>query len=195
MTKRVLIAFIVLLFVSLSMCLNVGEMKKSFTVNINGTSINVELRTNIYLAKKTELINTTPEEIHKYYLTKPNIYINGTLNITPEEGGVTIIDFISKVKWLNHYYPHNIVVELERNGSYIYVDSLTKDGERIKTYVPIENMTKIINSNKTMVVSIIKGDGKAKIIKRGNRFIIEGNSLEELDKAESRFIMAMLLGK
>ncbi|WP_456471874.1 hypothetical protein [Methanocaldococcus sp.] len=185
---------IIILFTSLSMCIDIKDIKKDFVVNINNTPVDVQLRTNIYLAKQTEIINTTPKEIYYFYHTKPNIYIRGSLNITPKEGGVTILDLITKIRWLNKYYPHNIIIELSRENDRVYVDVLTKDGKEIKTYLTAENVSKIINSNKTMVIEIYKTNSKAKITKIGNRFIIEGNSKEELDKAESRFIMAMLLG-
>jgi hypothetical protein len=47
----------------------------------------------------------------------------------------------------------------------------------------------LMKSNKTMVIKIIKTKNNATITKIGNTFIIEGNSLKEMDKAETRFVI------
>jgi hypothetical protein len=45
-----------------------------------------------------------------------------------------------------------------------------------------------------MVIKIIKTQNNATITKINNTFIIEGNSLKEMDKAETRFIIALFKG-
>jgi len=45
-----------------------------------------------------------------------------------------------------------------------------------------------------MVIKIIKTQNNATITRINNTFIIEGNSLKELDKAETRFVIAIFKG-
>jgi len=54
---------------------------------------------------------------------------------------------------------------------------------------------RVKNSNITLIIKVVKGNRSATIEKVNNRtYIIEGNSLKELDKAESRFVLAIYKG-
>ena len=176
--KKLLIPIIALILMgSLCMCVEKRSSlydysnTKVLTVDVNGTPVKLELRTTVGEALSTNLINTDDKDIKNYYLSHKIIYFEYDTSLPSEEGGVSIVDLASKLKFLNPVYPHYIVDEtVFKNES---------------------EVNKIKNSNKTMVIKIIRSNRSATIEKINNSFIIEGNSLKELDKAESRFILAI----
>jgi hypothetical protein len=176
--KKLLIPIIALILMgSLCMCVEKRSSlydysnTKVLTVDINGTPVQLELRTTVGEALSTNLINTNDKDIKNYYLAHKIIYFEYNKSLPSEEGGVSIVDLALKLKFLNPIYPHYIVDEtVFKNES---------------------EVNKIKNSNKTMIIKIIRGNRSATIEKINNTFIIEGNSLKELDKAESRFILAI----
>ncbi len=198
MKKLLLIIGVITLITSISMCLNnspnVNDLKKKILVEVNGTPIEIPLRASIGEAKEAKLVNTTDREIYNYYHSKILIYIQGDMSLKPEDGGVSIIDLITKLEWLNQFYPHNIVVELNRTNSTVTVKSIFANGKTALTELKINESNYLMQNNKTMVIKIIKTQNNATITRINNTFIIEGNSLKELDKAETRFVIAMLKG-
>jgi hypothetical protein len=196
--KKLLLALgIITLITSMSMCItsnNLNDLKKNIVVEINGTPVEIPLRTTIGEAKEVKLINTTDEEIYDYYHSKILIYIYGNMSLKPDEGGVSIVDLITKLEWFNQFYPHNIVVELERTNSTVAVKSIFANGKTSIDKLKINESEYLMNNNKTMVIKIIKTQNNATITKINNTFIIEGNSLKEMDKAETRFIIALFKG-
>ncbi|ACX72651.1 conserved hypothetical protein [Methanocaldococcus vulcanius M7] len=190
---------IILLVVSATMCLNTNpkdiNLKKSILIEVNNTPIEVPLRATLGEAENVKLINTTDQEIYNYYHSKILIYICGNMSLKPEEGGISIIDFITKLEWFNQFYPHNIVVELNRSGDNITVKSIFSNGKKAITVLKLNESEYLKHNNKTMIIEFIKTNTPAMIKKVNNTFIIEGNSLKELDKAETRFVIAMLKGQ
>jgi hypothetical protein len=176
--KRIFILITALVLMgSLCMCIEKKSSlydysnNKVLALNMNGTTINLELRTTVGEALSTNLINTNDKDIKDYYLSHKIIYFEYNESLPSEEGGVSIVDLASKLKFINPLHPHYIV-----------------DKTVFKNESEINN---IKNSNNTIVIKIIKSDRLATIEKINNTFIIEGNSLNELDKAESRFVLAI----
>ena len=198
MKKLLLIIGVITLITSISMCLNnspnVNDLKKKILVEVDGTPIEIPLRASIGEAKEVKLVNTTDKEIYDYYHSKVLIYIQGDMSLKPEEGGVSIVDLITKLEWLNQFYPHNIVVELNRTNSTVTVKSIFANGKTALTELKINESNYLMQNNKTMVIKIIKTQNNATITRINNTFIIEGNSLKELDKAETRFVIALIRG-
>ncbi len=176
--KKLLISIIAFILMG-SMCMCVEKKSslydysnnKVLTVDINNTPVNLELRTTVGEALSTNLINTNDKDIKNYYLSHKIIYFEYNHSLPSAEGGVSIVDLASKLKFLNPIYPH-----------YIVDDTVFKNESEIN---------KVKNSNQTMIIKIIKCNKSATIEKINNTFVIEGNSLKELDKAESRFILAI----
>ncbi|XRO75558.1 hypothetical protein ACO3TA_01395 [Methanocaldococcus sp. 28A] len=197
MKKLLLILGIIVLITSMSMCItskNINDLKKDIVIEYNGTPIKVPLRATIGEAKEVKLINTTDKEIYDYYHSKILIYIYGNLSLKPEEGEVSIIDLITKLVWFNQFYPHNIVIELNRTNTTVTVKSIFANGKSSINKLKINDSEYLIHNNKTMVIKFIRTQNNATIIRINNTFIIEGNSLKEMDKAETRFVIAMLKG-
>ena len=197
MKKILLVVGLIIFITSMSMCLthkNLNDSKKSITVEINGTPVEIPLRATIGDAKDVKLINTTDKDIYNYYHTKTLIYIKGDMEIKPEEGGVSIVDLISKLEWFNQLYPHNIIVELSRNSTIVTAKVVFANGKASIAKFKLNETEYLMSSNKTMVVKIIKTQNNATITKINNTFIIEGNSLKEMDKAEARFVIAVFKG-
>ncbi len=143
-------------------------------MNFGNNRIKVPLRTTVGEALSTQLINTNDTDIRDNYLTHRIIYFEYNESIPNNEGGVSITDLIMKLKFFNQYYPHILTDKsIFNNTGEIY---------------------KVKSSNKTIVIKIIRGSRNATIEKYNNSYIIEGNSLKELDKAESRFIIAICGG-
>ncbi len=138
-------------------------------INISKIPVELELRTTIGKALSTKLINTTDKDIGKSYIDHKIIYFEYNRTMPAYEGGVTIVDLSSKLKFLNPVYPH------------IIVDRSVFKNE--------SEANKVKYNNKTMIIRIIRSNTPAIIKRVNNTFIIEGNSLKELDKAESRFIL------
>ncbi|XRO77279.1 hypothetical protein ACO3VM_01750 [Methanocaldococcus sp. 10A] len=198
MKKLLLILGIIVLITSMSMCItskNLNDLKKDIIVEFNGTPIKVPLRATIGEAKEVKLINTTDKEIYDYYHSKILIYIYGNLSLKPDEGGVSIVDLITKLEWFNKLYPHNIVVELNRTNTTVTVKGIFANGKTSIDKLKINESEYLIHNNKTMVIKFIRTQNNATITKINNTFIIEGNSLKEMDKAETRFVIALLKGK
>ncbi|AAB98250.1 TPA: hypothetical protein HA335_06145 [Methanocaldococcus jannaschii] len=199
MKKLLLIIGIISLMTSMSMCLNNNnlnnlDLKKSILVEVNGTPIEIPLRATVGEAKEVKLINTTDREIYNYYHSKILIYIKGDMNISVKEGGVSIVDLVTKLEWFNQFYPHNIVVELNRTNSTVTVKSIFANGKTSITELKVNESEYLMHNNKTMVIEILKTHNTATITKINNTFIIEGNSLKELDNAETRFVIDMFKG-
>ncbi|WP_423792873.1 hypothetical protein ACPB8Q_01335 [Methanocaldococcus indicus] len=188
-----------LIFSAFSLCLNnnsnfnLKDYSNKFIFYYNNTPIEVPLRATIGEAKEVKLINTNDKEIYNYYHNTKLIYIRGSLNITPEEGGVSIIDLITKLAWLNSFYPHNIIIELKKDRNITAKVIFANGTKKITYFTPME-VYLLTHNNKTMAIEIYKRDYPAMIVKEGNKFIIMGNSTKELDKAESRFIIDILVG-
>lgn len=181
MKKIVLILSLVLLS---SFCLctekpdsgsdDLSDFGSTLVVQFGDTTVNVPLRAVINDSMTTNLINTNDSEIKSDY-TSGNykiIYFEYDSNISNEEGGIVITDLVSKVSFFNNVYPYAIADQTLFNN--------TQDIEKVK------------NSNNTLVIQIERTNNSATIEKYNNTYVIEGNSLEELDKAESRFVIAML---
>ncbi|XRP96995.1 hypothetical protein ACO3UB_00330 [Methanocaldococcus sp. 16A] len=197
MKKLLLILGVIVLITSMSMCItskNMNDLKKDIVIEFNGTPIKVPLRATIGEAKEVKLINTTDKEIYDYYHSKILIYIYGNLSLKPDEGGVSIVDLITKLEWFNQLYPHNIVVELNRTNTTVTVKSIFANGKTSIDKLKINESEYLIHNNKTMVIKFIRTQHNATITRINNTFIIEGNSLKEMDKAETRFVIAMLKG-
>jgi hypothetical protein len=145
--------------------------ENTLTVDINNTPVQLDLRTTVGEALTTKLINTNDSDIKKAYLTHKIIYFEYNKSIASDQGGVTIVDLASKLKFLNPIYPHYIVDYTVFNNE--------------------SEINEIKHSNKTMIIRIIRNNKPATIEKINNTYIIEGNSLKELDKAESRFVLAI----
>ncbi|MCQ6253735.1 hypothetical protein [Methanocaldococcus sp.] len=200
MKKFLLILTSIILITSMSMCINMNDYKNYIYINVsvNGntsTMVKVPLRATIEEAKEVKLINTTDKEIYNYYHNKKLIYICGNMSLNMDEGGVTIVDLITKLEWFNQFYPHNIVIELNRTNSTVTVKAIFANGKKSIDKLKINESEYLMKNNKTMVIKILKTQNKATIMKVNNTFIIEGNNLKELDKAETRFIIAMLKGE
>jgi len=181
MKRLMLLVCSIILIGSLCLCVendkqNTGNYSNYYNdnhifMNFENSSVNVPLRATVGEALSTQLINTDDKDIRGYYLTHKIIYLEYNKSLPNDEGGVTIADLIMKLEFLNQYYPHILTDKNVFNNT--------------------EEINKIKNSNKTMVIKIIKGSRNATIEKYNNSYIIEGNSLKELDKAESRFIIAL----
>ncbi|HIQ32990.1 MAG TPA: hypothetical protein EYH55_05890 [Methanothermococcus okinawensis] len=175
--------------VSLSMCIEstwknseteVGSKESSEDTNevnlvIKGQPVTLVLRTTVREALSTKLINTNDSDIVKNYLNHKIIYLEYNRSLPLEEGKVTVIDLSMKLGFLKPLYGHLIVD-----------DSVFKnESER----------EKVKASNITLIVKVVRGNRSATIEKIGSRtYVIEGNSLKELDKAESRFVLAIYRG-
>jgi hypothetical protein len=197
MKKLLLIVGIIILITSMSMCIthkNLDDLRDEVVISVNGTPVKIPLRATIGEAKEVKLINTTDKEIYSYYNSKRLIYVKGDMDIMPEEGGVAIIDLISKLEWFNQLYPHDLFVELDRDNSTVTVKSVLANGKILTAKLKINESEYLMHNNKTMVIEILKTHNNATITKINNTFIIEGNSLKEMDKAETRFVIAMFKG-
>ena len=196
--RRLLILFLVFgVMVSLSMCIegiwkhpgkydrsseSFGEVGYSSSGDSNkvdliiaGQPTQLVLRTGVKEAMATELINTNDSDIVRSYLSHKIIYIEYNRSLSPEEGMLSIIDLSLKLGFLRPLYGH-LIVE----------DSVFKnESER----------EKVKNSNITLILKVVRGNRGATIEKVDNRtYIIEGNSLKELDKAVSRYVLAIYKG-
>ncbi len=178
--KILIIGFAIILMVSNSMCLKKittyeeNANKNHIIVSLNGTSYDIGFRTTIKDALQTKLINTNDEDIRKTYKNTKIVYLIYNHKIPYEKGGITIVDFATKIRTTNRTYPH------------IVVDDTVFKNESEREMVK--------NSNITMIVEFVLGNNTATIKKIGDRhYIIEGNSLKELDKAETRFLLAIFV--
>ena len=140
MKKLLLIVGIIILITSMSMCIthkNLDDLRDEVVISVNGTPVKIPLRATIGEAKEVKLINTTDKEIYSYYNSKRLIYVKGDMDIKPEEGGVAIIDLISKLEWFNQLYPHDLFVELDRDNSTVTVKAVTKNtfSEKERIYI------------------------------------------------------------
>ena len=192
--RRLLIFFIVFgVMVSLSMCIEStwkhpegsgsevggynGSSEDSNVVDlvIGGQPVQLVLRTSVKEALSTKLINTNDSDIVESYLSYKIIYLEYNRSLSPEEGKVSVIDLSMKLGFLNPFYKHLIVD-----------DTIFKN----------ESEREMVKSNNiTLIIRVVKGNRSATIEKVDNKtYIIEGNSLEELDKAVSRFVLAIYKG-
>ena len=185
MKKLILLICSIILMSSLCLCVdkqssgnnnygNSNYYNGYIFMNFENNSIKVPLRATVGEALSTQLINTNDTDIRNYYLAHKIIYFEYNESLPNNEGGVATTDLIMKLKFFNQYYPHILADKSVFNNT--------------------EEIYKVKNSNKTMVIKIIKGSRNATIEKYNNSYIIEGNSLKELDKAESRFIIALCGG-
>ena len=188
--RRFLIFFIIFgMMVSLSMCIEstwknsktevVSKESSEDTNEVNlvikGQPVTLVLRTTVREALSTKLINTNDSDIVKNYLNHKIIYLEYNRSLPLEEGKVTVIDLSMKLGFLKPLYGH-LVVD----------DSVFKnESER----------EKVKASNITLIIRVVRGNRSATIEKIDDRtYVIEGNSLKELDKAESRFVLAIYRG-
>jgi len=187
--RRLLIFFIVFgVMVSLSMCINsTGENSgirdgnlspgdsNKVNLTIAGQPVQLVLRTTVKEALSTELINTNDSDILRSYLTHKIIYLDYNSSLPLEEGRICVVDLSMKLGFLRPLYGHVIVDDtIFKNES---------EREKVK------------NSNITLIIKVVRGNRSATIEKVDNRtYVIEGNSLKELDKAESRFVLAIYRG-
>ncbi|ENN96845.1 hypothetical protein J422_00320 [Methanocaldococcus villosus KIN24-T80] len=185
---------IVILFTLLSLCINknLDIYKDELTFYYNGHPIDVKLRVPISMALETELVNTSDKEIYYLYHTKKNLYIISNLSVSPKGGGVAILELLTKISWLNNFYPHNIILELNRSNNTVYLEFKLVNGKEGEAKLKINECEAIMNSNNTLVILANISDKKARISKVGNKIIIEGDSLEEMDKAVARFIIDII---
>ncbi|HIP15645.1 MAG TPA: hypothetical protein EYG77_00370 [Methanothermococcus okinawensis] len=187
MRKFIILFLIFGVMVSLCMCIDStwkhltsvenNRSENTYVVNltIEGQPIQLVLRTTVREALSTELINTNDSDIVKSYLSHKIIYIEYNKSLPLEEGKLSVIDLSLKLGFLNPLYRHVIVD-----------DSVFKNESEKE---------KVINSNITLILKVIRGNRSATIEKVDNRtYIIEGNSLKELDKAVSRFVLAIYKG-
>ena len=165
------------------------KYSKTLKTEINGVSVEIPLRCTINDAMKTKLVNTSDKEIKEYYLTKPIVYLEYNLSLPQKEGGVSIMDLIGKLIWLNNFYPHKMIIPINVSEN-VTAKVILNNKEGYATFTPSE-IEMIKNSNKTMIIKVIKTSNNATITKINNTFVIEGNSLHALDMAESRFIVAI----
>ncbi|AEF96170.1 hypothetical protein [Methanotorris igneus] len=200
MMKKFIIFGIMCLLVSSCLCIeqrnnykisndDLLKYSKTLKTEINGVSVEIPLRCTINDAMKTKLVNTSDKEIKEYYLTKPIIYLEYNLSLSQKDGGVSIMDLVGKLIWLNNFYPHKMVIPINVSEN-ITAKVILNNKEGYTTFTPSE-IEMIKNSNKTMIIKVIKTNNNATITKIKNTFIIEGNSLYALDMAESRFIIAI----
>ena len=188
MRKLLILFFVFGMMISLSMCIDsswkhsgVVEDNRSLedtnvvNLTIDGQPVQLILRTTVREVLSTELINTNDSDIVKSYLSHRIIYLEYNRSLPLEEGKISVIDLSMKLGFLRPLYKHVIVEDsIFKNES---------ERERVK------------NSNITLIIKVIRGNGSATIEKIGNRtYIIEGNSLEELDKGVSRFALAIYRG-
>ena len=174
--RRFLIFFIIFgVMVSLSMCIKHPEDTNEVDLVIKGQPVTLVLRTTVREALSTKLINTNDSDILRSYLNHKIIYLEYNRSLPLEEGKITVIDLSMKLGFLKPLYGHLIVD-----------DSVFKnESER--------EMVK--SSNITLIIRVVRGNRSATIEKVDNRtYVIEGNSLKELDKAESRFVLAIYRG-
>ena len=180
MRKFIILFLIFGVMVSLCMCIDSTwkhRPENTYVVNltIEGQPIQLVLRTTVREALSTELINTNDSDIVKSYLSHKIIYIEYNKSLPLEEGKLSVIDLSLKLGFLNPLYGHVIVD-----------DSVFKNESEKE---------EVINSNITLILKVIRGNRSATIEKVDNRtYIIEGNSLKELDKAVSRFVLAIYKG-
>ena len=181
MKKIVLILSLVLLS---SFCLctdktdsaseDLSDYSNTLVVHFGDTTVNVPLRAMINDSMTTTLINTNDSDIKSDY-TGGNykiMYFEYDPDLSNEEGGIVLTDLVSKVSFFTTAYSYVIADQTLFNN--------TEDIEKVK------------NSNQTLVIQIERSNNSATITKYNNTYVIEGNSLRELDKAESRFVIAML---
>jgi len=168
----------------------------SFTVTIGESKIPVELRSKVNDSFTTAFINTNQSEIKETYYSEDHeiIYLEYDRDLPASEGGVTVADLKLKLIWANNYFaPHLIIVPNTINESGTYADVVYQDGTEKTVFINNSEIAKIKESNKTIVIDVAKTENNATIEKYDNTYRIEGNSLKELDKAESRFIISLLL--
>uniref|UniRef100_A9AAB7 Uncharacterized protein n=1 Tax=Methanococcus maripaludis (strain C6 / ATCC BAA-1332) TaxID=444158 RepID=A9AAB7_METM6 len=135
--------------------------------------INIPLKSTINESDSTTFTNTTDSEIARDYKsgTYKIIYFDyDKTNMTVGEANV-VLHIASVIGTFNTIYPYVVVDDTVYNS--------TADIEKVK------------NSNITLTINISKGLTPANIEKYNNTYIIKGNSLEELEKAETRFVIAM----
>ncbi|ABR54418.1 conserved hypothetical protein [Methanococcus vannielii SB] len=166
-----------------------------FMVTVGENKVPIELRAKINDSFTTLFKNTDKNEIKSTYYSENHeiIYIEYDRSLPAAEGGVSVADLKLKLIWANSYFnPHVIIVpgDLTENGT--YADIFYKDGSIESTFLNNEHVDKVKNSNKTIVIDFQRTENPATIEKYNNTYIIEGNSLIELDKAESMFIIALL---
>ncbi|HIP16910.1 MAG TPA: hypothetical protein EYG76_01205 [Methanothermococcus okinawensis] len=195
MKKQLISIIFMALMISLSMCINTKDINgdtgkyignldnknyinnsnnNTIYLNISGNIVELPLRASVKEALSTELINTSDSDILRHYLTTKIIYFEYNKSLPSEEGMVSITDLSMKLGFLNSIYPHEIVDDSVFNNE--------SEIERVK------------NSNITMIIKIIRSNSTAKIVRVNRTFVIEGNSLKELDKAETRFVLAIYTG-
>ncbi|MDK2929786.1 MAG: hypothetical protein PWP73_1389 [Methanococcus sp.] len=167
----------------------------SFMVHIGENNVPVELRSKINDSFTTVFKNTNQTEIKNTYYNENHeiIYLEYNRSLPATEGGVTVADLKLKLIWANNYFaPHLIIVPTVLNENGTYVDIIYENGTETSAFINNSEISKIKESNKTITIDIRKTKNSATIEKYNNTYVIEGNSLEELDKAESRFVIAML---
>ncbi|UXM84579.1 hypothetical protein [Methanococcus aeolicus] len=147
--------------------------KNTIFVDVNNQSIQLELRTTVGEALTTKLVNTNIEDIKNDYNNNKIIYIEYDPNISQNDGGVSIIDLVSKLKFYNSFVKNNMQI----------VDS--------SVFTNQSEIDKIKNSKITMIVKITKSNSTATISKSNGVYVIEGNSLKELDKATTMFVLSI----
>ncbi|MBA2861163.1 hypothetical protein [Methanococcus maripaludis] len=153
---------------------DLSEFSSTIVLQFGETTVNVPLRAPINDSMTTTLINTNDSEIKSDY-TSGNykiMYFEYDFNLSNEEGGIVLTDLVSKVSFFTTAYPYVIADQTLFNNT--------------------EDIAKVKNSNQTLVIQIERSNSSATIEKYNNTYVIEGNSLNELDKAESRFVIAML---
>ncbi len=178
--KKIIISILAItLICSMAMCIEKKSTlydysgKSTINVEVNGQLVNLPLRTTVEDALSTKLINTNLQQIKEDYNNHQIIYIEYDKNLPAKNGGISITDLVSKLKYYN---------SLVGNKKYIVDDSTFNNQTEINN---------IKNSNKTLIIKIITSNTPAQIIKNGNTYIIEGNSLKELDKGTTLYALAI----
>ena len=179
MKKIILLILSIVLIGSMAMCVEKRSTlydyggKDIIFVDANNQSIELELRTTVGEALTTKLVNTNIEDIKNNYNNHKIIYIEYDPNISQEDGGVSIVDLASKLKFYNSFVRNDVQI--------VYKSVFNNQSE----------IDKIKNSNLTMIVKITKSDNPATISKSDGVYVIEGNSLKELDKSTTMFILSI----
>ncbi|MBP2144059.1 hypothetical protein J2127_001229 [Methanococcus voltae] len=208
--KVAVLALTLVLVASFSLCTsksndnNDVQLKSSeYLVHFGNQSQILTLRSDVLDTVSVDLINTSDNDIKNTYFNNSALaYIDYDPSLPNNEGGVSVMDLKVKLITFNSYYyydnnykPHNIasLVSTEGNDTYIQLLIYGNESNPLNLKLNTTELDIVKNSNKTTVFEVRKTNNTATITKVGfNHYLIEGNSLEELDKAESRLLIALV---
>ncbi|MCS3901281.1 hypothetical protein [Methanococcus voltae] len=208
--KLAVLALTLVLVASFSLCTsksndnNTTQLSSSeYLVHFGNQSQVLTLRADVLDTVSVDLVNTSDAELKNNYFNNSQLaYIEYDPSLPNNEGGVAVMDLKIKLINFNGYYiydnyykPHNIasLSSIDGNNTGIQLLVYRNESNPIDIVLNATELDIVKNSNKTTVFELRKTNNTATITKVGfNHYLIEGNSLEEIDKAESRLLIALV---